>query len=405
MGKVQHARGFGSLVCTSGANQERDLSVFGATVEEQEPLKLGVIVVPEGGRPRTRAHTSNSLTGARGRSVIPPRTQSRDVELVAMSSSSLLPKTKDGMHGVVNGVGHSQESTTLDSEEDEETTTTEQESDHGGGLTLEGTLDRCLGRCGLSKPRQLPMLLIVSTILGAACMAWLQRELFGKLLGSKVVYDTIYLCLYGVTFGLMTYTALRDPGMISNTMLSRWVSGEAELPKRTYNDENCERPILRYDHYCRWINNWIGLYNHREFIVMAMFLSIVACAGVVVDVALLAFFWQATDWWQKACLMVHCAYSLAFAYYVVPIFRQHIGFVSRNELAQEWKSDMFYIIHHAETGEPIAVNMLEDEEEYNAHFDNFQYDGTRNPWDKGCPKNCGVFWCTPRWAEGQLGEF
>jgi len=326
---------------------------------------------------------------------------------VAMSSSSLLPKTKKGLHGMVNGAGNSPESTTLvDSEFDEdEDTTTEVLSDPGGGLTLEGTLDRCLGRCGLSKPRQLPMLLIVSTILGAACMAWLQRDLSGKLLGSKIMYDVFFLSSYGVTFGLMTFTALRDPGMMSDAMFSRWVSGEADLPKRTYNDENYERPILRYDHYCRWINNWIGLYNHREFIVMAMFLSIVACAGVLADVVLLAFFWHTTDWWQKACLTLHCTYLLVFAHYVVPIFRQHVGFVSRNELAQEWKSDAFYIIHHAETGEPLAVNTLEDEDEYNAHFDTFQYDCMRNPWDKGCLNNCGVFWCTPRWAGGQLGEF
>jgi len=236
-------------------------------------------------------------------------------------------------------------------------------------------------------------------------MAWLQRDLFGKLLGSKVVYDAILVSLYGVTFGLMTYTALRDPGMINNVMLSRWMSGETDLPKRTFNDETCERPILRYDHYCRWINNWIGLYNHREFIVMALFLSIVAFAGILADITLLAFFWHNTAWWQKACLLLHCAYSLAFAYYVVPIFRKHVGFVSRNELAQDWKSDSFYIIHDAVTGEPIAVNTLEDEDEYNAHFDSFQYDRTRNPWDKGCPKNCGLFWCTPRWADGQLGEF
>jgi len=323
-----------------------------------------------------------------------------------MSPSKLVPVTEDGLHGMVNGAGSSGESTTLmDSEFDEYGETTDQESNNGGGLTLEGTLDRCLGRCGLSKPRQLPMLLIVSMILGATCMAWLQRDLFGKLLGSKIVYDAVLLSLYGVTFGLMTFTALRDPGMISNAMHSDWVSGQADLPKRTYNDESCERPILRYDHYCRWINNWIGLYNHRSFIVMAMFLSVVACIGVLADVALLAFCWHTTDWWQKGCLLLHCAYSLAFAYYVLPIFRQHIRFVSRNELAQDWKSDAFYIVHHAVTGEPIAVNTLEDEEEYNAYFDTFQYDGTRNPWDEGCPKNCRIFWCTPRWTDGQLGEF
>jgi len=333
---------------------------------------------------------------ARERFMIPSKQKSHDMDL-----TKLLPMTKDGLHGMLK-----EESTTLlDSDVDEGTIATDLESDHGGGLTLEGTLDRCLGRCGLSKQRQLPMLLIVSMILGATCMAWLQRDLFGKLLGSKViVYDASLLSLYGVTFGIMTYTALRDPGMISNVMLSNWESGQAELPKRTCKDENCERPILRYDHYCRWINSWIGLYNHREFIVMAMFLSIVACVGILADVALLAFLWHATNWWQKVCLLLHCAYSLVFAYFVVPIFRKHVGFVSRNELAQDWKSDSFYIIHDAVTGEPRAVKTLE-EEEYNLYFDTFQYDGTLNPWDKGCPKNCGIFWCRPRWTDGQLGEF
>jgi len=236
-------------------------------------------------------------------------------------------------------------------------------------------------------------------------MAWLQRDLFGKLLGSKIVYDAVLLSLYGVTFGLMTFTALRDPGMISNAMHSDWVSGQADLPKRTYNDESCERPILRYDHYCRWINNWIGLYNHRSFIVMAMFLSVVACIGVLADVALLAFCWHTTDWWQKGCLLLHCAYSLAFAYYVLPIFRQHIRFVSRNELAQDWKSDAFYIVHHAVTGEPIAVNTLEDEEEYNAASTLFSMMAHGTHGTRGARKTVGSSGARPGGPMASLGSF
>ena len=30
------------------------------------------------------------------------------------------------------------------------------------------------------------------------------------------------------------------------------------------------QPIRRYDHYCRWLTNAVGLLNHREFVAMLL---------------------------------------------------------------------------------------------------------------------------------------
>lgn len=55
-------------------------------------------------------------------------------------------------------------------------------------------------------------------------------------------------------------------------------------------------------------------------------------------------------------------------------------------------------------GENVPVNDLSDEE-FNELFEQFKYDKKRNPWDRGCLKNCIAFWATRRWHPDELGEF
>merc|ERR1719384_1780089 len=97
-------------------------------------------------------------------------------------------------------------------------------------------------------------------------------------------------------------------------------------------------------------------------------------------------------------LLMHLMYSMYFAWYSIPLLRQHTSFICRNELTQEWKRDEFYIIRDEETGEPIPVNEL-DTDTYNLYFDNnaFEYDSSKNKFDKGnWMDNCLAFWLTPR---------
>ncbi|CAE7257994.1 unnamed protein product [Symbiodinium natans] len=105
-------------------------------------------------------------------------------------------------------------------------------------------------------------------------------------------------------------------------------------------------------------------------------------------------------------VVLHLAASLALLAIEVPIFKIHLGLVSRNELAQEWKHNIHYIANGTSQGDSIPVEDLDDDE-YNDLFDKgaFIYDPTRNPWDKGCSMNCWNFWCWPRWPAGEKGEF
>merc|ERR1712151_87047 len=155
-----------------------------------------------------------------------------------------------------------------------------------------------------------------------------------------------------------------------------------------------ERPLMRYDHYCRWLKNCIALWNHRPFMSMLIGLVIVLLFGVLIDMILLIHILSTAgiqDWQVIVVLFLHLLYSMGFGYYVIPIFRLHVGFISRNELGYEWKKDFFYVVEDRLTGSPVWVGDL-DEDEFDDMFDSFQYDKTLNQWDKGCLQNCFAFW-------------
>jgi len=177
------------------------------------------------------------------------------------------------------------------------------------------------------------------------------------------------------------------------------------LPKRCHKTWQYPLPIRRYDHYCRWLANCIGLLNHREFVAMLCGLVAIGVLGFLLDVFLLITTAREIDHWIRTIFLVlHLAYSLILTSLVGPIFRLHVGFISRNELANEWKRHDYYIITSRQTGKPISVNELSDDE-FNERFDDFEYDKTKNPFDRGTCSNCWAFCCTPRWSRGQLGEF
>ncbi|CAJ1357745.1 unnamed protein product [Effrenium voratum] len=132
-------------------------------------------------------------------------------------------------------------------------------------------------------------------------------------------------------------------------------------------------------------------------------LATIAVLGGAVDAALLL--WCLTQFRLPFLVILHMGYSAIFAKYIIPIFTIHVGFVSRSELAKDYKNDEFWVLVDKDTGRSTPVKELEAED-YNEAFDQdlFTYDSTRNPWDKGWHSNCFTFWCTSRSAE-QLGEF
>mmetsp|Transcript_15920 Transcript_15920/g.41145 ORF Transcript_15920/g.41145 Transcript_15920/m.41145 type:complete len:378 (-) Transcript_15920:108-1241(-) len=251
-----------------------------------------------------------------------------------------------------------------------------------------------------------PALLMLS-LLWSMCMIRLQSSVEEELFGAAWKSNWLFFLVYAGTIGCMAFTALSNPGMMDKDMYRRWAAGEVQLPKRAHKHWLYKRPILRFHQYCRWITNAIGLANHRQYIMMLVGLVTISVMDVLIDFVLVLGHLFSGAIFSELVLILHLVYSGYFAWYTVPLLRQHAGFVARNELTQEYKRDDFYIVYDEETGEAIWVNEL-DADEYNEGLDNnkFVYDCERNPWDKGWAHNCWVFWCMPRSSgPGALGEF
>merc|ERR1712226_1742520 len=161
-------------------------------------------------------------------------------------------------------------------------------------------------------------------------------------------------------------------------------------------------PVRRYDHYCRWLMNAIGLLNHREFIVFLASLTLIAVLGTVLDAWLTVVTATQQTWLELAIVCAHGLYSAILLYSVWPIFRLHLTLVSRSELAKEYAQDKFYVIRDSKKGKDIPVEDLSSDEQ---DEDNYVYVAQRNPWDKGCPSNCWLFWCHARWSKTETGDF
>jgi len=242
----------------------------------------------------------------------------------------------------------------------------------------------------------LPLGLLSSLLIGGVCMLVLQRRLVEGAFGTARTFTILAASIYAIAVCCMGYVAFTPPGKIT---------GEGNLlPKRAHKGWQYDGYILRYDHYCRWVNNCIGLRNHREFMVMLVTFVTISVSGAVVDLTLAWVSRKVLTLFSAVALVLHLLYSFVFAYYVIPIFRLHVVFVSRNELANEWKNDAFYVVPSKVTGEPVWVGAL-DPVEFNERFDTFKYESSRNEFDHGCRSNCLAFWCTARCSAGQLGEF
>lgn len=124
----------------------------------------------------------------------------------------------------------------------------------------------------------LPLALSGSTILGGVTVTLVHVPLLTELTAWPwSVFVAIVLAIYGPTLLCMLWVARADPGQITIE--------DGETPKRTHKSWLYPEPIRRYDHYCRWLQNVVGLMNHREFMAMLIGLTLIAVLGVIMDPA------------------------------------------------------------------------------------------------------------------------
>lgn len=200
--------------------------------------------------------------------------------------------------------------------------------------------------------------------------------------------------LHGATLCAAFSTSLSNPGLANDDM---------EMPRRAGEHGFYARPVLRLHQYCRWVRNCIGLHNHRSYMVMLAGFVASAASSALVDLLLIVTCGR--EAWATCILLAHAVCSTGLLWYSAPLLRLHSSFVSRNELAQEWKRDDFWIVRDEETGAAVSTRDL-DVDTWNRHYDadEFEYDPSLNRFDNGWWNNCMVFWLTPR-SDGTLGEF
>mmetsp|Transcript_22807 Transcript_22807/g.77664 ORF Transcript_22807/g.77664 Transcript_22807/m.77664 type:complete len:287 (-) Transcript_22807:194-1054(-) len=242
----------------------------------------------------------------------------------------------------------------------------------------------------------LPALLVSSTALVSLAAGALEIPLLLRCFPSLPAFGThaAYAGLNGVTLVCMLFCIFVSPGMVGEDE----AEDDEHLPKRAKKSWQYPRAILRYDHYCRWLANSIGLLNHREFMVMVTGLVAIGATGVAVDCILLVKTALASrDPLTIAMLLLHVVYSSALLKYVAPIFLIHVGLISRSETANDWKTDAFYVMKGTDT----RLDELSDAD--SILTEDKEYYPPMNEFDRGVSANCWAFWCATRW--GSKGEF
>ena len=117
---------------------------------------------------------------------------------------------------------------------------------------------------------------------------------------------------------------------------------EEGVPRREHKSWQYSRPIRRYDHYCKWLQNVIGLLNHREFVVMVGGLLLIGVLGIMVDIWLAILIAEKGFFRFGVVVSLHLVYSVALLVIAGPIFKIHFGPIWRNEMAQKWKKKEHY---------------------------------------------------------------
>ncbi|CAE7729452.1 ERF2 [Symbiodinium sp. KB8] len=250
------------------------------------------------------------------------------------------------------------------------------------GRSASTKADRPFVYCGVDVQPALPVVLPTSTVLASAFTLFVLK--------SHMVLAGMFGLLSLTAHCCMAYCASSDPGQIAEDPSEQ---GGA-LPPRAHKSWLYPKPILRHDHYCRWLHNVIGLRNHRAFIAMLVSLAMLVMAGLLADAwFLFSLLHKGIRAWPiEALSLLHLGFCSLFLRLELQILRIQVGLVSRNELNSEWKEDFFWTAPSGVPAKELEV------EEYNELLDveALVYDASRNEFDNGCFNNCWIFWCHSR---------
>jgi len=240
-------------------------------------------------------------------------------------------------------------------------------------------------------------------------MILVQGRLWEDIVGSMAPFYALFGTIYSITLCGYYLAGILSPGRQSKADYEEVVQERQSMPKRAHKNFRYDTPVYRFDHYCRWLDNCIGMKNHRSFFTMVAGFVGTSMIGAVMDMVLIVLVCidQFNDNNSQGgesfvCTIVttgHMFVSVGFGYMVYPILKCHIGLIGRNELAKEWMRDDNYYVDYSDGSKVWVLDL--PEEEYDDYFDYFIYDPERNPYDNGKCRNWINFWFSCKCGDGE----
>lgn len=112
-------------------------------------------------------------------------------------------------------------------------------------------------------------------------------------------------------------------------------------PPRTHHCSLCEKCVLRMDHHCPWINNCVGYYNYKHFVLFLVYTVLSALQALTLLAGRIFFCPVPINSTETIMLSITSFVVVLVSLTVTCLLAHHIQLISKNETTIEFQSRYF----------------------------------------------------------------